>query len=1034
MKKRIISFVLTLVLLFNAFAVISFAAEGDAQDTAAQSATAEESKFVPMTGAEVLEAVGTDSFMGGSDFSSYSKLTDYAALWSDTQTYYEADGTEITDPDRLEAIKTALQRMGKRLAFSTNSKTSIDGNVVKYTNNAGVINFVDDGENSYISLNNPILYEDYKNLVGVSYGDNKTVLLRSESSSVKYDQFYDKYYLNSVYTETELNAKANIAALVAAGTYNKSFAISADVMIGDLAKAPANSENSTFISVAHFTTTQGFGDVSLTRLYCLDDGSYKFEYRTFDDISEKDPSWKFLDIDFSTTDFTRVTLLINPVENTYDIMVDGVIMVKNAIFLNKTGLDTIYTVDGEAAYIPARSRSFYTHAITDTDDELRKFDYLSGKTNYSIDNLMFYYTDKFIECAHKYVEDADFCARCEQCGETVACFDDGIEHIYADGKFDSRIKLSTYYNTEEDKANGISHQRLGIGGAKTFTGTNLILALNNRMGMYDFNGDDLVIGKPVSEDYYKLNVGDTKQMNEVYLVYKNAEIQSISSANDAVITEAVEKYKGQSFIVSGSIKGASTSGLAEGVSELSIGLLSASCFRFATKSDSLTGVTLVNLTVTEDENGAPVYTLETSKSISTDGVPYTIGTVSTEDYTDVAAFVDPKTNSVEIYLNGERVLEDKELVFIKGGESNADWIKYIKNATYGINKPEDFVLTSTKLCSISGSNYANVADDVLYVDRFDIAYADSYTENVLTYKDGVCDKCGKTMLEVEERNVTLGDSIALNFHVDVADNVLDNASVTITNGKNTVTYAASEGAVARNFGVRAYSFEMTAIDMTRPVTVRLSVGEAASAAYTTTVADYALDLIADESQTAEAKALAKAMLNYGAAAQVYFANRYNDATIAAELANAGLSEADRAVTAPEISTLPTPSIVGTYPNSASFVLEDKLVLKVYFIGNGEGYTATVTKDEAAVEIGEFYVDEANGIFAVVIDGILPNEYGTEYTVTLADENGTVSTVTVSVNAMIGLLLSNDTLEDCENYHALGEALYDYYVKACAYAG
>ena len=94
----------------------------------------------------------------------------------------------------------------------------------------------------------------------------------------------------------------------------------------------------------------------------------------------------------------------------------------------------------------------------------------------------------------------------------------------------------------------------------------------------------------------------------------------------------------------------------------------------------------------------------------------------------------------------------------------------------------------------------------------------------------------------------------------------------------------------------------------------------------------------------------------------------------------------------------------------------------------------MTKDEAEVEIGEFYVDEANGIFAVVIDGILPNEYGTEYTVTLADENGTVSTVTVSVNAMIGMLLSNDTLEDCENYHALGAALYDYYVKACAYAG
>lgn len=1019
MKKRILSFLLVLVLLFNALAVTSFAMVGE---QAENGGTAQSDTYVPLTPEKTLEEVTEDNFMTLLDFSSTS-TTNYPSHWVDGRTYYEKAGTEITDETRLANIKAVLEKFGKRMSYSASS-TALAGKNMSTINNAGVMNLKEDGDNKYIAMTSPFTYEDYEAIVGVYYKNtaNKNTYLVRDS---------DKYK-NAVHTNIDFYSSSDIASLIEAGNYNRRFAMSVDLMAGNLKVDKTFS----LFAISNFyldsTSAVKHSDVTIMRLNVTADGEYTVEYRKYNKEGTIG-SWETLPVELSDTEFTRITVLIDPADNTYDVMADGVVLVEDSGFLETAELNRRYSVGDEKVYIPSRSRSFNIGF----DANNPNFEFIGDGTAYSIDNYMIYCTDKFIECAHKYVADSDFCSKCEQCGDTKACFDEGVDHIYTNGKFDDRINLETYYDTAEDKANKTNpHKRLKIGVSKTYIGDDFILNLNNRMGMYDFNGDDLIIGAPVSEDYYKVNVGDSSQKNEVYLVYKNEELQSIKDTDDAVIAEAVNKYKGASFIISGSIKGAPTSGLAEGVSELSIGLLTAHCFRFATKSDSLTGFYLVDLVVTEDENGSPVYTLKTNKEISSDGKPHTIGTVSTEDYTDIAAFVDPKTNSVEIYLNGERVLADKEFVFIKDGEGNTAWTTYMKCDKYGLNKPEDFMLTATKICAISSGNYSNVTGDMLYVDRFDIAYADSYTENVTTYKDGCCDKCGKVMLDVEERNVSLGTSITLNYYVDVADAILNNAVVTLTNGSRTVTLAAAEGEEYK-FSMRKYSFDMTSIDMTKPVNIRVSVGENASAVYTSSVVEYALALIADESETDEAKTLAKAMLNYGAAAQIYFAELNAKPEIAKNLANAGLDIADTVIPEVDATTLPEPS--GTYllPRYTSLILEGKLRLRIYYPGNGEGYTATVTatKNDSteSITVGEFLIDASDNLFAITIEDIVPTDYDAVYTVTLSCEGYTEeATLEISVNAVIGMILDNDTLSD--NYKALAKALYDYHVKALAYEG
>lgn len=221
--------------------------------------------------------------------------------------------------------------------------------------------------------------------------------------------------------------------------------------------------------------------------------------------------------------------------------------------------------------------------------------------------------------------------------------------------------------------------------------------------------------------------------------------------------------------------------------------------------------------------------------------------------------------------------------------------------------------------------------------------------------------------------------------------------------------------------------------MTTDIQLEIYVGGILAVKDTYSVVEYANEILTNDVYV-NARPLVKAMLNYGAAAQVYFSEKNNSPSIAENLANASLNDADRAV--PEINVqLPQPIFDGDrayYANSATFVLKDKLTLKIYYEGNSDGCSVTVKTNGTEVDIDGFHMDASADEFAVVIGDILPNCYGVEYTVTLTAKDGGTSTVTLSVNSIIGLIITDSTFEYSDSFRALATALYNYHTCSLAY--
>jgi hypothetical protein len=109
--------------------------------------------------------------------------------------------------------------------------------------------------------------------------------------------------------------------------------------------------------------------------------------------------------------------------------------------------------------------------------------------------------------------------------------------------------------------------------------------------------------------------------------------------------------------------------------------------------------------------------------------------------------------------------------------------------------------------------------------------------------------------------------------------------------------------------------------------------------YSYSVAEYANTLLADTGSSAELKAVVKAMLNYGAYAQTYFAAK--NGTTAGDLANVGCEYTEAELNAANFGT---GTVTGaTAGMTATLVLDTDTVIKIYkdgvLVAESEGITA-----------------------------------------------------------------------------------------------
>ncbi len=240
------------------------------------------------------------------------------------------------------------------------------------------------------------------------------------------------------------------------------------------------------------------------------------------------------------------------------------------------------------------------------------------------------------------------------------------------------------------------------------------------------------------------------------------------------------------------------------------------------------------------------------------------------------------------------------------------------------------------------------------------------------YVDGVCTRCGHKYGYVKFSSIStsLGGNIAMNFYVELSQDLLENpdAVMQFTFADKTVTVPLSQGKLDSK-GRYAFSCPITSKNMTDPITAQVLVdGAPVGESKSMDVRTYCEWIIANSSDEKTVN-LMKAMLNYGASAQVLFGHNVED------LANAGLSETDKALGAVDATAFAhsrSGEEAGIVPKSYTLLLDSETTIRVYFQLTGEkpieDFTFTVDGVEVEPQaFGDRWYIECKNIAAQKLD-------------------------------------------------------------------
>lgn len=449
-----------------------------------------------------------------------------------------------------------------------------------------------------------------------------------------------------------------------------------------------------------------------------------------------------------------------------------------------------------------------------------------------------------------------------------------------------------------------------------------------------------------------------------------------------------------------------------------------------------------------------------------------------DDFTSVSVHVRPGDGDYglyDIYVDGAPVRKDivfltaeenEGMTWTYAGEENSKYPDHMKKGQT-VNGAKDYRLSSVAYGTIlngdsqtSYSKNGNVDDTVLSLDNVKLYYSENYIEYVKhTYnikehrhseivekridvyecthcnivyekalpldkdENGFCDGCGEKVgvgATVLARQVSLDERMGLKLLVKINSVDITNPQnkAFLTIGDRTETILIKD--LTPNYaGLYVIEVKLTSIEMAEDVSIAFEIDGVLGDTYTTSVKAYAQKLIDNSTQTQNTRALAKAMLNYGAYSQQYFANLNNDAGIAEKLANEGLTEADRSVAHVDSELLSEYEFVGETTTlgsaftGASLVLADTISMKIFFKFNGN-FAVTVDGQEAVAT-------PSDGEYYVVIKDIFAANLSKNHTITVTSKTDTLS-ASVSVFSCIKALLDSNV---SDTFKDLGRAIYLY---------
>ena len=281
----------------------------------------------------------------------------------------------------------------------------------------------------------------------------------------------------------------------------------------------------------------------------------------------------------------------------------------------------------------------------------------------------------------------------------------------------------------------------------------------------------------------------------------------------------------------------------------------------------------------------------------------------------------------------------------------------------------------------------------------------TYTETGSQSK--TCSVCGDVVSEeipvlpnpVNSWNICLGDDIGVNFKL----NVLDTDVVTVTVDGKSVEFTLAEGVV---------TVHLAAAQMTDKIVITVN-GLTVTNIYT--VRGYA-ETILNSNETEQTKALVRAMLVYGGAAQECFDYKVNN------LASTGFE--NNAVVSTEVNNIVSKDdIDGLSFYGASLIYRNKNALRFYFAGDTTGMTFTANGKEVTT-------GTKNEMTYIEVANINPQNLGDVIEVVVTAEDDKTLTVTYSpLNYIVRMYTKAGSSAETK---ALAQALYGYYQAALAY--
>ena len=273
---------------------------------------------------------------------------------------------------------------------------------------------------------------------------------------------------------------------------------------------------------------------------------------------------------------------------------------------------------------------------------------------------------------------------------------------------------------------------------------------------------------------------------------------------------------------------------------------------------------------------------------------------------------------------------------------------------------------------------------------------------------------------LESWSLTLQDNIGANFYFALTQDQAYSSEVEfVVDGVSTVVPGSQ--AVQKD-GLYGFAVEVAAAQMTSPINVKLSIGGVLVQEETYTVRQYADYILMDENNQypTVTEDLVKAMLNYGAMAQLYFEHNDND------LANAGyeITEFTAIPKDLESNVSVSGSVSGVSFYGASLLFESKVAVRYYFSGDVSNCTFAVEGVE-----GTLTPVQKDNLWYVEVKNILPQDLNKNYTVIVSDAEGNQISLTYGPMYYI----ARKSASGSESLKNLLLAMYNYHLEAKDYS-